>query len=181
MPTLVDKWVSLHPSFGLVCWADDDELKQKFLNFSEVEFLDLGVLSLDDKKMLHGKVADLLNNLGIPALSKVVYREAILHGTGNNRRKATLIKWLLPYMQRYIYKMHRKTCINFQQNDIVKLSNLEVAVEKLSYKYMLNGCKSSSATTECLVFCREIYYMLHKMLIHIHFSWNFLDCSLMDL
>jgi hypothetical protein len=59
--------------------------------------------------MLYGRVAALMKSLGIQALSKVVYREAIFYGTSDNREKVSLIYWLLPYMQRYIYKMHRDT------------------------------------------------------------------------
>ncbi|KAF7058669.1 hypothetical protein CFC21_065677 [Triticum aestivum] len=144
LPTLGCTWVSLHPSFGLVCWADDDELKQQFQNTREVEFIQFGVLSLDDKQKLDGRVAALMNIIGIPALSKVVYREPTHSGTGNNRGKASLLNWLLPYMQRYIYKMHGDTYNKFQQNEATKLSSLEViVVEKLSYKYMLKGRDSS--------------------------------------
>uniref|UniRef100_A0A8R7UHZ9 Protein NO VEIN C-terminal domain-containing protein n=2 Tax=Triticum urartu TaxID=4572 RepID=A0A8R7UHZ9_TRIUA len=144
LPTLGCTWVSLHPSFGLVCWADDDELKQQFQNTREVEFIQFGVLSLDDKQKLDGRVAALMNIIGIPALSKVVYREPMHSGTGNNRGKASLLNWLLPYMQRYIYKMHGDTYNKFQQNEATKLSSLEViVVEKLSYKYMLKGRDSS--------------------------------------
>jgi hypothetical protein len=72
LPTLVDKWVSLHPSFGLVCWADDDQLKQQFTNSSAIEFIQFGELSLDDKQTLRVRVAALMEILGIPALSKVI-------------------------------------------------------------------------------------------------------------
>jgi hypothetical protein len=72
LPTMVDKWVSLHPSFGLVCWADDDQLKQQFTNSSAIEFIQFGELSLDDKQTLHVRVAALMDILGIPALSKVI-------------------------------------------------------------------------------------------------------------
>jgi hypothetical protein len=64
--------VSLHPSFGLVCWADDDQLKQQFTNSSAIEFIQFGELSLDDKQTLHVRVAALMDILGIPALSKVI-------------------------------------------------------------------------------------------------------------
>ncbi|XBH73605.1 hypothetical protein VPH35_100688 [Triticum aestivum] len=145
LPTLVDKWVSLHPSFGLVCWSDDDELKQHFQNCIDVDFIQFGTLSSEDKQILYGRVAALMKSLGIPALSKVVHREAIFYGTADNREKATLLCGLLPYMQRYIYKTHRDAYINFQQNEIMKLSNLQIiVVEKLFHKYMLKGHESSS-------------------------------------
>jgi hypothetical protein len=145
LPTTVDRWVSLHPSFGLVCWVDDDELKQQFKNSRDVNFIQFGDLCFEDRQMLNGRVASLMKSLGIQALSKVVYREAIFYGTAENREKASLICWLLPYMQRYIYKMHRDTYINFQQNEIMKLSNLQVVVvDKLFHKYVLRGLESSS-------------------------------------
>jgi hypothetical protein len=76
-----------------------------------------------------------------------VYREAIFYGTVDNREKATLISGFLPYMQRYIYKMHNDAYMNFQQNEIMKLSNLQIiVVEKLFHKYMLKEHESSSKT-----------------------------------
>uniref|UniRef100_A0A0D9W0A9 Uncharacterized protein n=1 Tax=Leersia perrieri TaxID=77586 RepID=A0A0D9W0A9_9ORYZ len=145
LPTLSDKWVSLHPSFGLVCWVDDNELKQHFEDYNDIDFIQFGELSYEDKQMLYGRIAALMKNLGIPALSKVIYREAIFYGTADNREEAALISWLLPYMQRYIYKMHRDTYMNFQQNEITKLINLQlIVVEKLFHKYKLKGRESSS-------------------------------------
>nr|AAO72367.1 unknow protein [Oryza sativa Japonica Group] len=144
LPTLGDKWVSLHPSFGLVCWVDDNELMQHFEDYNGVNFIQFGELSYEDKQLLYGRIAALLKSLGIPALSKVIYREAIFYGTVDNREKVTVISWLLPYMQRYIYKMHRDTYVNFQQNEITKLSNLQViVVEKLFHKYKLKERESS--------------------------------------
>lgn len=72
LPTSVDKWVSLHPSFGLVCWVDDDELKQQFINSSDVGFIQFGDLSFEDKQTLYGRVASLMKSLGIQAFSKVM-------------------------------------------------------------------------------------------------------------
>jgi hypothetical protein len=72
LPTSADNWVSLHPSFGLVCWVDDDELKQQFINSSDVYFIQFGDLSSEDKQMLYGRVAALMKSLGIQALSKVI-------------------------------------------------------------------------------------------------------------
>ena len=75
-----------------------------------------------------------------------MYREAIFYGTAENREKVFIICWLLPYMQRYIYKMHRDTYIScFQQNEIMKLRNLQVVVvDKLFHKYVLKGLEGSS-------------------------------------
>lgn len=72
LPTLGDKWVSLHPSFGLVCWVDDNELMQHFEDYNGVNFIQFGELSYEDKQLLYGRIAALLKSLGIPALSKVI-------------------------------------------------------------------------------------------------------------
>lgn len=161
LPTIRDKWVSLHPLFGLICWVDNDELKQHFKNSNDVDFIQFGELSSEDKQILYGRVAALMKSLGIPALSKVVCREAIFYGTADNREKANLLCRLLPYMQRYIYKTHRDAYVNFQQNEIMKLSNLQIiVVEKLFHKYMLKGRESSSKRrfkTHCLLQGNSLY------------------------
>ena len=71
LPTLQDKWVSLHPSFGLICWPDDDELKQQFKCSDGVDFLQFGELNKEDKEKLSGKIATLMHNIGVPFLSEV--------------------------------------------------------------------------------------------------------------
>jgi hypothetical protein len=71
LPTAQDKWVSLDPSFGLVCWSDDKNLRKIFKNFSNIEFLYFGNLSGSEQEMLQTKVSLLLQKLGIPALSEV--------------------------------------------------------------------------------------------------------------
>lgn len=71
LPTKQDKWVSLHPSFGLVCWCDDRKLKKQFKHLDKIDFLYFGKLSEDQEEILQTKVSALMENLGIPALSKV--------------------------------------------------------------------------------------------------------------
>ena len=70
-PTVQNKWVSLHQSFGLVCWCDDEQLKKEFMNMKNVHFLRFGQLSVEEKQMLQDKVSVLLRRLGIPSLSEV--------------------------------------------------------------------------------------------------------------
>ena len=50
LPTEYDKWISLHPSFGLVCWSDNLKLWKQFQHFDKIEFLHFGKLSEDEKK-----------------------------------------------------------------------------------------------------------------------------------
>ncbi|KAL6961278.1 hypothetical protein U1Q18_039044 [Sarracenia purpurea var. burkii] len=67
---LCNKWVSLHPSFGLVRWRDDEKLKKVFKHFDNIDFLYFGKLSDDEQEMLRAKVSVLMQNLGIAALSE---------------------------------------------------------------------------------------------------------------
>lgn len=71
LPTVQDKWVSLHPSFGLVCWCDDKKLKKEFKHSDNLDFLYFGELVEDDKEMGQEKISILMKNLGIPAISEV--------------------------------------------------------------------------------------------------------------
>lgn len=71
LPTAHDKWVSLHPSFGLICWCDDKKLRKRFKHVDGIEFLYLGKLVDDEEEMLRTKVSALMQTLGIPALSEV--------------------------------------------------------------------------------------------------------------
>ncbi|GMH20284.1 hypothetical protein Nepgr_022125 [Nepenthes gracilis] len=150
LPTMVDKWVSLHPSFGLVCWCDDDMLKEEFKHSDNIEFLYFGELNDDEKEMLLTKVSLLMRALGIPSLSEVVTREAIYYGPADGSFKASLVVWALPFVQRYIYNVHPE---KYEQ---LKLSSCEfdhlrvVVVEKLFYRNVIKRCDSvSKKRSEC--------------------------------
>lgn len=72
LPTVQDKWVSLHPSFGLVCWCDDKKLKKEFKHSDNLDFLYFGELTEDNnKEMVHEKISFLMRSLGIPTISEV--------------------------------------------------------------------------------------------------------------
>lgn len=71
LPTVQDKWVSLHPSFGLVCWCDDEKLRKEFKHSDNLDFLYFGNLSDDEKERLQAKVSVLMQTLGIPSISEV--------------------------------------------------------------------------------------------------------------
>ncbi|PKA53015.1 hypothetical protein AXF42_Ash001996 [Apostasia shenzhenica] len=70
LPTVQDKWVSIHSSFGLLCWPDDEELVNQFKHADSINFIQFGVLSMEEKSMLAGGVANFLHILGIRALSE---------------------------------------------------------------------------------------------------------------
>ncbi|KAK1272823.1 hypothetical protein QJS04_geneDACA012207 [Acorus gramineus] len=162
LPTMENKWVSLHPSFGLICWCDDEELGGQFTHSSGVNFLHFGELNTDEKKMLSGVVAHLMQQIGIPALSEMVSREAIFYGLRDSQEKASLVNWILPYAQRYIFKLHPDTYLDKKQSRCEKLSQLKViVVEKLFYKHNLKGHDGDSKKRfECSCLLQEnILYM----------------------
>ncbi|WOL09515.1 hypothetical protein Cni_G18268 [Canna indica] len=164
LPTMLDKWVSLHPSFGLLCWVDDEDLKEQFKHSNGIDFLQFGDLNSEEKEMLSGKVAMLMQKLGVPALSQVVHRDAIFYGTGDNRGKMSLINWALPYAQRYIYKLHEEKYLELKLYGLEKLSQLKIlVVEKLFYRHSLKGCNSTSKRRfECSCLLQDtILYATH--------------------
>ncbi|CAK7328430.1 unnamed protein product [Dovyalis caffra] len=166
LPTAQDKWVSLDPSFGLVCWSDDKNLQKIFKNFDNIDFLYFGSLSGSEREMLKTQVSLLLQNLGIPALSEVVTRKAIYDGPADSSFKASLINWALPYAQRYIYSTHPNKYSQLKQSGFNNLKQLQViAVEKLSYHYAIKKCHIVSMRKEqcsCLLEGNTLYTRLES-------------------
>ncbi|KAK6928656.1 Protein NO VEIN, C-terminal [Dillenia turbinata] len=141
LPTAQDKWVSLHPSFGLVCWCDDNNLRTEFKHSMNIDFLYFGELKQDEKVVLHADVAFVLQTLGIPALSEVVTREAIYYGQSDSSIKASLVDWALPYAQRYIYNVNHDKYAQLEQSEFINLKNLQVVgVEKLFCRNVIKRC-----------------------------------------
>lgn len=164
LPTSQDKWVSLHPSYGLVCWPDDDELKQQFKQCIGLDFLHFGDVSKEDREKFFGKVATFLHQMGVPALSEIVSREAIFYGTHDNREKAAILTWILQYAQRYLYKLHPVIYNNMRQNGVGKLSQLQVTVvDELYFKNSLKGLGTASKkrfACSCLLQGNTLYTTL---------------------
>nr|GEZ04562.1 histidine kinase-, DNA gyrase B-, and HSP90-like ATPase family protein [Tanacetum cinerariifolium] len=106
LPTMQDEWVSLHQSFGLVCWCDDEQLGNQYKNLNNVHFISFGELTTQEKQIFQDKVSVLFRILGIPYLSEVVTRDVICDGLMDSNSKASLINSVLPYAQRYIYSVH---------------------------------------------------------------------------
>jgi len=76
---------------------------------------------------------------------QVVSREAIFYGTHDNREKASVISWILPYAQRYIYELYPDIYLSLKQRGFKKLSELQViVVDKLFYKNCLKGRGNTS-------------------------------------
>ncbi|KAI3440828.1 uncharacterized protein J3R85_003060 [Psidium guajava] len=144
LPTVLDKWVSLHPSFGIVCWSDDESLRTELKHVEGVDFLYFGEPT-DNQEMLPANVTKLLRTLGIPALSEVVTREAIYYGSADITLNAQLIDWALPYAQRYIYSVHPERYLQLKQSGFDSLKQLQVVVvEKLFSRNVIKSCGSSS-------------------------------------
>ncbi|KAH9313382.1 hypothetical protein KI387_028417, partial [Taxus chinensis] len=156
LPTIQDKWVSLHKKFGLVCWCDDVDLGKQFRNCCGVYFLCLhgeGKLgNIRGKDSIPSKVLTLMRAMGVPSLSEVVVREAIYYGLQDSQKILSLINWILPYAQRYLYKMHpevycalKDTTFNNPSSQLCLL-----VVEKVFYRHKLQGCDSvSNKRFEC--------------------------------
>ncbi|KAK7318951.1 hypothetical protein RJT34_03660 [Clitoria ternatea] len=145
LPTVQDKWVSLHPSFGLVCWCDDKKLKKEFKDSENLDFLYFGELTEDDKEMVQEKVSILMKNLGIPAISEVVTREPIYYGLADCSLKESLINWTLPYAQRYIHKLHSDKYVQLKLSGFDIFNHLKViVVQKLFYRNIIKTSGSAS-------------------------------------
>ncbi|KAK4855097.1 hypothetical protein QYF36_003958 [Acer negundo] len=144
LPTAQDKWVSLHPSFGLVCWCDDMELRNRFKHLDSIDFIYFGD---HEQELLQTKVSTLIQTVGIPALSEVVTREAIYYGLVDGSFKYSLVNWALPYAQRYIFSVHPDKYYNFKQFGFDTLNHLQiVVVEKLCYRNVIKNNGSASET-----------------------------------
>lgn len=157
IPTVQDKWVSLHPSFGLICWADNEELWKQFKDSDNIIFFYFGTLSIDEKEALPAKLSGLMQALGVPSLSEVITREAIFYGIEDCREKALLINWVLSYAQRYIFKLHPDRYNQLKQSGFEKICNLKVVVvQKLYYRRAVKGCDNvSNRRIECSCLLQE--------------------------
>ncbi|GJS11643.1 histidine kinase-like ATPase, C-terminal domain-containing protein [Tanacetum coccineum] len=145
LPTSHNKWVSLHPSFGLVCWCDDEKLADEFEESNIVNLFCLCELTDEEKAMLQVKVSAFMKALGIPALSEVVTREAIYYGPVDNSYETSLLSWALPYAQRYIYNRHHERYLQLRLSGFEKLNRLQiVVVEKLFYKNVIRRSNMAS-------------------------------------
>ncbi|KAK3187916.1 hypothetical protein Dsin_027477 [Dipteronia sinensis] len=118
LPTTQDEWVSLHPSFGLVCWCDDKKLRKRFKHLDGIDFIYFGELGDHEQELLQTKVSTLMQTLGIPALSEVVTCEAIYYGLVDGSFKYSSVNWALPYAQRYVFSIHLINIINSSGPDL---------------------------------------------------------------
>ncbi|XP_076889132.1 protein NO VEIN-like [Bidens hawaiensis] len=133
LPTAQDKWVSLHPSFGLVCWCDDAKVADEFEELNNINFFCLCELNDEENKTLEVKVSFLMKNLGIPALSEVVTRKAIYYGTIDNDFETSLVNWALPYAQRYISNTYPEIYHQLKLAGFEKINKLQIVVVEMLY------------------------------------------------
>ncbi|KAG8375990.1 hypothetical protein BUALT_Bualt09G0016500 [Buddleja alternifolia] len=145
LPTRHDKWVSLHASFGLICWCDDDNLGREFGHLEGVDFLYFGESTEEENQMLRAKVSTIMQSLGIPALSKIVTREAIYYGPADSSFIFSLVNWVLPYAQRYLYTSHPDEYFQLKESGFENLRQLKIiVVEKLFYRNVIKRCEITS-------------------------------------
>ncbi|KAJ1690756.1 hypothetical protein LUZ63_014911 [Rhynchospora breviuscula] len=151
LPTIQDRWVSLHPNFGLVCWTDRKELIEEFTDAHNVYFVHFGELTDAESEALSGKLASILQEIGVTSLEEVLSRKAIFYDVVDSSEKACMVNWVLPYAQQYIYSKHPSDYLQLQQVGNEKLSQLNVvAVQKLFYKNTLKENTISGASRlEC--------------------------------
>ncbi|CAM8975537.1 unnamed protein product [Rhodiola kirilowii] len=152
LPTEQDTWVSLHSSFGFLCWSDEENLKQEFNHLENINFICFGEDADDKTEVLKTKVHVLLNTLlGIPSLSQVVTREAIFYGVKDSNVKSLLVNWALPFAQRYMYNLHPDEYSQLKNAICKDLGTLRViVVEKLFYRNVLKRCGFASMNqSEC--------------------------------
>ncbi|XP_010496962.1 PREDICTED: uncharacterized protein LOC104773988 [Camelina sativa] len=138
LPTENDKWVSLHSSFGLVCWCDDEKLKKRFIKKDNIEFINFGENDDKEQEVLQTKVSGLMHSLGIPSISEVVKREAKYEGSQDNTVTVSLVNWALPYAQRYIYTVHHVKYTQTKKTVHSQLKRLQIFVaDKLCYRNVI--------------------------------------------
>ncbi|KAL7083737.1 hypothetical protein ACP275_14G181000 [Erythranthe tilingii] len=145
LPTSQDKWVSLHSSFGVVCWCNDEEMANEFEGLNIIDFLHLCELSDEEKETIHAKVSVFMQRLGIPSLSELITREAICYGATDSSFKTSLVIWALPYAQRYIYHAHPDRYFQLKLSGFENLNRLRiVVVEKLFFRKVIKRSKIAS-------------------------------------
>ncbi|KFK36266.1 hypothetical protein AALP_AA4G099800 [Arabis alpina] len=145
LPTENDKWVSLHSSFGLVCWCDDEKLKKRFKKKENIQFIYFGENADEEQEGLKTKVSVLMHSLGIPSISEVVTREAKYEGLQDNSVIVSLVNWSLPYAQRYIFTLHHEKYTQTKRTVYSQVKRLQLfVVEKLSYRNVIPQYEISS-------------------------------------
>ncbi|GER41663.1 histidine kinase [Striga asiatica] len=145
LPTRQDKWVSLHPSYGVVCWCDDNDLGREFRHLHSVEFLHFGESTEEEKQSLRSKFSAIMQRLGIPALSEIVTRESICSSPADSSSIFSLVNWVFPYAQRYIHNAYPEKYYELKQSSFENITRLKiVAVENLFFRNVIkkSGLKS---------------------------------------
>ncbi|XP_022980319.1 uncharacterized protein LOC111479725 [Cucurbita maxima] len=140
LPTEQDKWVSLHPSTGIVCWCDDKELKQQCKNMGKIYFVDFSEIDSDKTEVFRAQFSHLLKALGVPLLSEIVTHEAKYYGLRDSSFMTSLMNWALPFAQRYVFSVHPDRYAELKQSEFDVLSCLQViVVEKLFFRNVIKN------------------------------------------
>lgn len=71
-------------------------------------------------------------------LWQIVTREAIPYGSDDSSSISSLVNWVLPYAQRYIFNAHPDKYFQLRQSCFENLRHLKiVVVQKLFYRYKI--------------------------------------------
>lgn len=74
----------------------------------------------------------------VSGFGQVVTREAIYDGSGDCSFIYSLVNWVLPYAQRYVYNRHPDKYFQLKQSGFQNLKNLKIAVvQKLFYRNVI--------------------------------------------
>ena len=79
------------------------------------------------------------------AFLQLITREPIYYGPTDSSFKTSLVNWVLPYAQRYIYERHPEKYLQLKQSGSGTLNHLRVVVvEKLFYRNIIKRCEGAS-------------------------------------
>ncbi|GJS67469.1 hypothetical protein Tco_0682033 [Tanacetum coccineum] len=98
------------------------------------------------------------------AAKVVVTREVIHCGPTDSSYMISLVRWALPYVQRYIYRMHTNEYSQLKLTGFRKVNSLKiVVVEKLCQKYVIKNFGIESKERECCCFLQDnVLYATRK-------------------
>ncbi|GKF14377.1 histidine kinase-, DNA gyrase B-, and HSP90-like ATPase family protein, partial [Tanacetum coccineum] len=108
-------------------------------------------------QMLQYKISILFRRLGIPCLSEVVTHEVIHCGPIDSSYMISLVRWALPYAQRYIYRMHPNEYSQLKLSGFENVNSLKIAVvEKLCRKYVIKSFGIESKERDCCCLLQDV-------------------------
>ncbi|KAI5058052.1 hypothetical protein GOP47_0026222 [Adiantum capillus-veneris] len=170
-PTVQNEWVSLHSCEGTLCWCDDEALGKMFLGSKGIHFMCVDTAA---SKTCFGRsdgpvnvkvLSPFLQAMDILPFSKVVQHEAIPYGAQRSNYLMELFNWAVPYVQRYLQKLHPNVYERLQKagvNDTLSKFTCLVC-NQLFFCYKLPGelCIASDRVECNYLLEGDIFYAVH--------------------